>query len=240
MKPYDTGSCHEGAHAAGLQGGGGLRGEAAPQPRDSRGKCEPGLGQEARPAVLGRGRGEAKGGEPGSADWTRGRAAVTWVMESPKSRTRGQKRGLPLATASHNAMMPTAGRRGHAGYPGGADSGGAGPGRTPGRGEQPGMGQVGGRGACAVRSLRQQVFAGWIFFLDGPLGAPGVGFLWRPSESLSVLSDSLRPQGLYSPWDSPGQNTGVGCLSLLQGIFLNQGSNPGLPHCRRMLYQLSH
>ena len=54
------------------------------------------------------------------------------------------------------------------------------------------------------------------------------------------MSDSLRPHGLYSPWDSPGQNTGVGSLSLLQGIFPSQGSNPGLPHCRRILYQLSY
>ena len=45
---------------------------------------------------------------------------------------------------------------------------------------------------------------------------------------------------LYSPWNSPGQNTGVGHLSLLQGIFPTQGSNPGLPHCKRILYQLSH
>ena len=37
-----------------------------------------------------------------------------------------------------------------------------------------------------------------------------------------------------------GQNTGVGSLSLLQGIFPTQGSNPGLPHCRQILYQLSH
>ena len=44
----------------------------------------------------------------------------------------------------------------------------------------------------------------------------------------------------YSPWNFPGQNTGVGCLSLLQGIFPNQGSNPGLPHCRQILYQLSY
>ena len=39
------------------------------------------------------------------------------------------------------------------------------------------------------------------------------------SESHSVLSDSLWPHGLYSPWNSPGQTTGVGSLSLLQGIF---------------------
>ena len=60
------------------------------------------------------------------------------------------------------------------------------------------------------------------------------------SISHSVVSDSLRPHGLYSPWNSPGQNTGVGSLSLLQGIFPTQGSNPGLPHCRQILYQLSH
>ena len=60
------------------------------------------------------------------------------------------------------------------------------------------------------------------------------------SESHSVMSDSLQPHGLYSPWNSPGQNTGEGSLSLLQGIFPTQGSNPGLPHCRQILYQLSH
>ena len=54
------------------------------------------------------------------------------------------------------------------------------------------------------------------------------------------VSDSLQPHGLDSPWSSPGQNTGVGSLSLLQGIFPIQGSNPGLLHCRRILYQLSH
>ena len=60
------------------------------------------------------------------------------------------------------------------------------------------------------------------------------------SERLSVMSDSLWPHGLYSSWNSPGQNTGVGSLSLLQQIFLTQESNPGLLHCRWILYQLSH
>ena len=60
------------------------------------------------------------------------------------------------------------------------------------------------------------------------------------SESLSVMSDCLRPHGLYSPWNSPGQNTGVGSLSLLQGILPTQGSNPGFLNCRWFLYQLSH
>ena len=64
--------------------------------------------------------------------------------------------------------------------------------------------------------------------------------LGKPSESCSVMSDSLTPQRLYSPWNSPGKNTGVGCHALLQGIFTTQGSNPGLPHCRWILYQLSH
>ena len=59
------------------------------------------------------------------------------------------------------------------------------------------------------------------------------------SESLSVISDSVRPHGLY-PRNSPGHNTGVGSLSLLQGIFPTQRSNPGLLHCLWILYQLSH
>ena len=54
----------------------------------------------------------------------------------------------------------------------------------------------------------------------------------------SVVSDSLWPHGLYSSCISSGQNTGVGSLSLLQGIFPTQGSNSGLPHCRWILYQL--
>ena len=62
---------------------------------------------------------------------------------------------------------------------------------------------------------------------------------WK-SESCSVVSSSLWPHGLYSPWNSPGQNTRVGSLSLLQGIFPTQGSKPSLPHCRWILYQLSH
>ena len=58
--------------------------------------------------------------------------------------------------------------------------------------------------------------------------------------SLWVVSDSLQPHGLYSPWNSPGQNTEEGSLSLLQGISPTQGLNPGLPHCRWIFYQLSH
>ena len=60
------------------------------------------------------------------------------------------------------------------------------------------------------------------------------------SENLSVMSDSLQPHGLYHPWNSPSQNTGVGSLSLLQEIFKTQGLNRGLLHCRQILYQLSY
>ena len=60
------------------------------------------------------------------------------------------------------------------------------------------------------------------------------------SESRSVMSDSLWLHGLYSSWNSPGQNTGVGSRSFLQRIFPTQGLNPGLPHWKRIFYQLSH
>ena len=58
--------------------------------------------------------------------------------------------------------------------------------------------------------------------------------------SHSAVSDSLRPHGLYSSWNSPGQNAGVGSCSLLQAIFPTQGLHLGLPHFRQILYQLSH
>ena len=58
--------------------------------------------------------------------------------------------------------------------------------------------------------------------------------------SHSVVSNSLRPHGLYSPWNSSSQNTGVDSLSLLQEIFPTQESNQSLLHCRQILYQLSY
>ena len=65
------------------------------------------------------------------------------------------------------------------------------------------------------------------------------------SVSYSVMSDSLWPHGLQPtrfscPWNSPGKNTGVGLPFPSPGIFLTQGSNPGLLHCRQILYHLSH
>ena len=67
----------------------------------------------------------------------------------------------------------------------------------------------------------------------------GVRYERKGSERCSVMTDCLRPHGLYSPWKSPGQNPGVGSLSLLREIFPTQGSNPGLPLYRQILYQLS-
>ena len=54
------------------------------------------------------------------------------------------------------------------------------------------------------------------------------------------MSNALQPHGPYSPWNPPGQNTGVGSLSLLRGVFPTQSLNPGILHCRRILYQLSY
>ena len=62
----------------------------------------------------------------------------------------------------------------------------------------------------------------------------------RESESRSVVSDSFWRHGLYGPWNSPGQNAGLCSLSLLQGILPTQGLNSGRPHCRQVLYQMSH
>ena len=75
---------------------------------------------------------------------------------------------------------------------------------------------------------------------------------WSPGKMVSVelvqtRQTKVAQSGLalcnpigYSPWNSPGQNTGVSSLSLPQGIFPTQGSNPGLLHCRQILYKLSH
>ena len=82
------------------------------------------------------------------------------------------------------------------------------------------------------------------FFTAEPPGKPPCPLDVKVTQSCPTLcdpmSESLRPHGLYSPWNSPGQDTGVGRLSLLQGIFPTQGSNPGLPQCGRILYHLSH
>ena len=61
----------------------------------------------------------------------------------------------------------------------------------------------------------------------------------RAGSRLTLRPRGLQPTRLLCPWAFPGKNTGVGCHFLLQGIFPTQGSNPGLLHCRQILYQLS-
>ena len=62
------------------------------------------------------------------------------------------------------------------------------------------------------------------------------------TQSCPTLCDPMdcKPTRLLHPWDFPGNTTGVGCHFLLHGIFLTQGLNPGLLHCRQTLYRLSH
>ena len=62
------------------------------------------------------------------------------------------------------------------------------------------------------------------------------------TQSCPTLCDPIdsSPPGSSVHGDSPGKNTGKGCHALFQGIFPTQGSNSGLPHCRQILYQLSH
>ena len=69
---------------------------------------------------------------------------------------------------------------------------------------------------------------------------PGSTIINFEIKNHSIVSYSLWPHGLCSPWNSPGHNTGMCSLSLLQGIFPNQESNLGLLHCRQILYQLSY
>ena len=62
--------------------------------------------------------------------------------------------------------------------------------------------------------------------------------LYLVAESCLTLCDPMdcSPPGSSVHVDSPGKNTGVGCHSFLQGLFPTQGSNPGLPLCRWILY----
>ena len=73
-----------------------------------------------------------------------------------------------------------------------------------------------------------------------PRGKYGITSTQRQGKWKSLSHVRLCDPMDYSPWNSPGQNTRVGSRSLLQGIFPTQGLNPGLPHCRRILHQLSH
>ena len=79
----------------------------------------------------------------------------------------------------------------------------------------------------------------WMWELDHKVGC---AVLCLVAQSSLTLCDSMdcSPPGSSVHGNSPGKNTGVSCHTLLQGIFPTQGSNPGLPHCRQILYQLSH
>ena len=87
---------------------------------------------------------------------------------------------------------------------------------------------------------RQEYWCGLPFPSSGNLPSPGIEPASPALQADSLLSYQGSPKCRLHPWNSPGQNTEVGSLSLLQGIFPTQGLNPGLPHCRRILYQLSH
>ena len=82
------------------------------------------------------------------------------------------------------------------------------------------------------------------FCIAHPVTGPAASSICPHHVSHSVVSNTLQlhgqqPTRLLCPWDFPGKNTGVGCHSLLQGIFVTQGSNPGLLHCQQILYHLS-
>ena len=99
---------------------------------------------------------------------------------------------------------------------------------------------------------RQEQRSGLPFPPPGDLPDPGIElaspalagrfFTTEPPGKVKVaqLCPTLCDPMDYNPWNSPGQNTAVGSLSLLQGIFPTQGSNPSLLHCKWMLYQLSY
>ena len=95
------------------------------------------------------------------------------------------------------------------------------------------------RGSSQTRDRTQVSYIASDSLPSEPPGKPALE-LKSESESHSVVCNSLRPHGLHHPWNSPGQNTGVGSISLLQGIFSTRGSHPSLLHCRQILYQLSH
>ena len=89
--------------------------------------------------------------------------------------------------------------------------------------------------AACQRKLHQSTLRSLISWALGDIEL----YLLVISASFLVVSDSLQPHGLQ-PWNSPGKSTGVGCHTFWQGIFPTQRSNPGLPHCRQILYLLNH
>ena len=101
------------------------------------------------------------------------------------------------------------------------------------------------------KGMTEDEMAGWHHWLDRhesewtPRVGDGQGGLEYCNFGGRKESDTTEPLNwtelrLCSPRNSPGQNTGVGSLSLLKGIFPTQRSNPDFPHHRQILYQLSH
>ena len=84
-------------------------------------------------------------------------------------------------------------------------------------------------------NLKKKNMKGWRYY--------GLNYVLCCAErNCSVVCNSMRcsPSGSSVLGDSPDKNTRVGCHALLQRIFPTQGSNPGLLHCRQILYHLSH
>ena len=84
---------------------------------------------------------------------------------------------------------------------------------------------MGGPDLMASAWVSASLLGSWVLTLVWALESPGGGvekaqcLVLCPHERCSVMSDSLRPHGLYSPWNSPGQNTGVRSVSILKGTF---------------------
>ena len=73
---------------------------------------------------------------------------------------------------------------------------------------------------------------GWEDALEEGMATHSRILAWRTPMDKSLAG--------YSPWNTPGQDTGLGSRSFLQRFFSTQGLKPGLPHCRQILYPLSH
>ena len=106
------------------------------------------------------------------------------------------------------------------------------------------------RGSSWPTSLVSPALAGRVFTTEQP-GKPlkkkylSINLIYcmcLVAQSWLTLCKPLHysPPGSSVHGDSPGKNAGVGCHALLQRIFPTQGLNPGLPHCRQILYCLSH
>ena len=104
----------------------------------------------------------------------------------------------------------------------------------------PTSGDFSNPGKIKPTSLVSPVLAGGFFNTSASWEAQVNSVL--VAQSHLILCDPLdySPPGSSVHGNSPGKNTGVGCHALLQGIFLTQGLIPGLPHCRQILYHLSH